>query len=36
MVQPAAVPVLRSAQEPAGLLQACRGGGAGLVGPLIY
>ncbi len=27
MVQPAAVPVLRSAQEPAGLLQACRGGG---------
>ena len=26
MVQPAAVPVLRSAQEPAGLLQACRGG----------
>ena len=35
MVQPASVPVLRSAQEPAGLLQACRGG-AGMVGPLIY
>ena len=35
MVQPAAVPVLRSAQEPAGLLQACRGGWHGRAADLL-